>query len=232
MRIDFLTHYGHEFYCPISLLRVNGKRMMEDLKEAEDDLQSSKEVVKPLPVVDNMTTTTTTSDWEHILLDMTRELGKMTEESSPVQHELPTELPSPTLELEVEDRPPTLQVNETLPSNGSHPESHPDGKNEILLLPLAHPSPPPALLNQSPLQSQGAILKVITKRLSALEFNSTLSLKYLELQTRRLNEVFQSLDTNQQKRLQESTRRAESWSRDRWSALVSLTSFFTFCTMN
>ena len=30
LRIEFLTHYGSEYYCPISLLRVHGKTMMDD----------------------------------------------------------------------------------------------------------------------------------------------------------------------------------------------------------
>ena len=43
LRIEFLTHYGDEFYCPVSLIRVHGTTMMEDYKHdevaarAEDD---------------------------------------------------------------------------------------------------------------------------------------------------------------------------------------------------
>ncbi|KAI9029743.1 UNC-like C-terminal-domain-containing protein [Phycomyces nitens] len=29
MKIEFLTHYGHEYYCPLSLVRVHGMPMME-----------------------------------------------------------------------------------------------------------------------------------------------------------------------------------------------------------
>ena len=32
VRIEFLTHYGNEFYCPLSLVRVHGKTMMEEYK--------------------------------------------------------------------------------------------------------------------------------------------------------------------------------------------------------
>lgn len=35
IRIEFLTHYGNEFYCPLSLVRVHGTRMLESWKEAE-----------------------------------------------------------------------------------------------------------------------------------------------------------------------------------------------------
>ena len=30
LRIEFLTHYGNEYYCPVSLLRVHGTTMMEE----------------------------------------------------------------------------------------------------------------------------------------------------------------------------------------------------------
>ncbi|KAF7719601.1 Uncharacterized protein PECH_005473 [Penicillium ucsense] len=35
LRVEFLTHYGHEFYCPISLIRVHGTTMMEEYKHDE-----------------------------------------------------------------------------------------------------------------------------------------------------------------------------------------------------
>lgn len=30
LRVEFLTHYGNEYYCPVSLLRVHGTTMMEE----------------------------------------------------------------------------------------------------------------------------------------------------------------------------------------------------------
>ncbi len=36
VRVELLTHYGSEFYCPISLLRVHGTTMMEEFKHQED----------------------------------------------------------------------------------------------------------------------------------------------------------------------------------------------------
>ncbi|KAJ5836836.1 Sad1/UNC-like C-terminal [Penicillium robsamsonii] len=35
LRIEFLTHYGHEFFCPVSLIRVHGTTMMEEYKHGE-----------------------------------------------------------------------------------------------------------------------------------------------------------------------------------------------------
>ncbi|KAK1598815.1 UNC-like C-terminal-domain-containing protein [Colletotrichum navitas] len=53
VRIEFLTHYGNEFYCPVSLLRVHGTRMLESWKdqetpaEDEDVDEPAAEVVGP-----------------------------------------------------------------------------------------------------------------------------------------------------------------------------------------
>ncbi|KAH7308247.1 UNC-like C-terminal-domain-containing protein [Stachybotrys elegans] len=35
VRIDFLSHYGNEFYCPVSLIRVHGSRMLDSWKDTE-----------------------------------------------------------------------------------------------------------------------------------------------------------------------------------------------------
>jgi hypothetical protein len=37
IRIEFLTHYGNEFYCPVSLLRIHGTRMLDTWKEPSHD---------------------------------------------------------------------------------------------------------------------------------------------------------------------------------------------------
>ena len=50
LRVELLTHYGNEYYCPISLLRVHGTTMMEefnhDLKTSrgEDDSEGEMEI--------------------------------------------------------------------------------------------------------------------------------------------------------------------------------------------
>ncbi|CAM1510292.1 Fc.00g006270.m01.CDS01 [Cosmosporella sp. VM-42] len=35
VRIEFLTHFGNEYYCPVSLLRVHGSRMLDSWKDTE-----------------------------------------------------------------------------------------------------------------------------------------------------------------------------------------------------
>ncbi|OTB07123.1 hypothetical protein M426DRAFT_318153 [Hypoxylon sp. CI-4A] len=50
VRIEFLTHYGNEYYCPVSLLRVHGTRMLDSWKEADPaDLEVEDDSSKTIP---------------------------------------------------------------------------------------------------------------------------------------------------------------------------------------
>ena len=59
LRIEFLSHYGNEYYCPVSLLRIHGKTMMEDYRadvkaargEEENDDEDEGEEEPPEKVV-------------------------------------------------------------------------------------------------------------------------------------------------------------------------------------
>ncbi|KXJ94390.1 UNC-like C-terminal-domain-containing protein [Microdochium bolleyi] len=48
VRVEILSHWGNEFYCPISLLRVHGTRMMDAWKET--DLDADDEPPKTLAI--------------------------------------------------------------------------------------------------------------------------------------------------------------------------------------
>lgn len=51
LRIEFLTHYGNEYYCPVSLLRVHGTTMMDEFRHQEalarGELHDDEIVVEP-----------------------------------------------------------------------------------------------------------------------------------------------------------------------------------------
>lgn len=42
LRIEFINHYGNEYYCPLSLIRVHGTRMLESWKETESATEDEK----------------------------------------------------------------------------------------------------------------------------------------------------------------------------------------------
>jgi hypothetical protein len=53
LRVEILSHYGNEYYCPLSLLRVHGTRMLDSWKEAdpseaEGELEGEEEPIKTL----------------------------------------------------------------------------------------------------------------------------------------------------------------------------------------
>lgn len=59
LRIEFLTHYGNEYYCPVSLLRVHGTTMMDEFRHQEeiargepqdDDIVVESEVTAEVPI--------------------------------------------------------------------------------------------------------------------------------------------------------------------------------------
>lgn len=46
LKIEFLTHYGSEFYCPLSLVRVHGTTMLEEYKNEGDSSRSDEETME------------------------------------------------------------------------------------------------------------------------------------------------------------------------------------------
>lgn len=47
LKLEILSHYGNEFYCPISVVRVHGKTMIDEFKEDEE--VSSQQLQNPEP---------------------------------------------------------------------------------------------------------------------------------------------------------------------------------------
>ncbi|KAH8781306.1 UNC-like C-terminal-domain-containing protein [Diaporthe sp. PMI_573] len=44
IRIELLSHFGNEYYCPVSLLRVHGTRMLDSWKDGEAGLEDDEPV--------------------------------------------------------------------------------------------------------------------------------------------------------------------------------------------
>ncbi|RHZ44973.1 Sad1/UNC domain protein [Aspergillus thermomutatus] len=45
LKIEFLTHYGNEFYCPLSLIRVHGTTMLEEYKHDGEASRVDDEII-------------------------------------------------------------------------------------------------------------------------------------------------------------------------------------------
>ncbi|KIV91383.1 hypothetical protein PV10_05927 [Exophiala mesophila] len=49
VRIEFLTHYGNEYYCPVSLVRIHGTTMLEEYNHDLESLQTDYELESEVP---------------------------------------------------------------------------------------------------------------------------------------------------------------------------------------
>ncbi|GAP89638.1 putative sad1 unc domain-containing protein [Rosellinia necatrix] len=50
LRVEILSHYGNEYYCPVSLLRVHGLRMLDSWKQVDpSELEGEDESLSSIP---------------------------------------------------------------------------------------------------------------------------------------------------------------------------------------
>lgn len=47
LKIEILSHYGNEFYCPISVVRVHGTTMMEEVKNTDANVEKESPEMNP-----------------------------------------------------------------------------------------------------------------------------------------------------------------------------------------
>lgn len=151
-KLEVLSHYGDEFYCPITLVRVHGKTMMEEVKENEESSQTQDEDEELL--ID----TTTLNQFDNDTLDECRVFM------------------------------PHLGLNEFLLDFISTVPDYCDIKSneqEQVHTTEAHTT------------TQESVYRTIMNRLSLLESNATLSLLYIEEQSKLLSTAFTNLERRQ-----------------------------------
>ncbi|ODV77458.1 uncharacterized protein CANTADRAFT_55447 [Suhomyces tanzawaensis NRRL Y-17324] len=151
LKLEIISHYGNEFYCPISIVRVHGKTMMEEFKEGEVPLESNVPEVEPELTID--------------LEDL--------DETASIDEECRVVLPH-------------LRLNEFLKYINTTGNDY----CEV----TAEPGTTQTIEIQT---TQESIYKNIMKRLSLLESNASLSLLYIEEQSKLLSGAFTSLERRQ-----------------------------------
>ncbi|KAI0145884.1 hypothetical protein F4776DRAFT_608350 [Hypoxylon sp. NC0597] len=76
LRLEILSHYGNEYYCPLSLIRVHGTRMLDSWKEADPaDIEAEDDASK------------TVSEGAEETVDVTEAQPEEDEVAEPVQSE-------------------------------------------------------------------------------------------------------------------------------------------------
>lgn len=255
LRIEFLTHYGNEFYCPLSLIRVHGTTMLEEYKhdgEARAEEEVLEQVAEPATEAENVTDAEAPLSGAPVADN--GEVGILLLETCPnsvttveisllglgdVQVSRPGDAPtepfasdgnilsgqaSPSSPLpstgdaastvstetgdtmsflsvgstnSTSDTPPTVVSSDTLPQNttsDSETRSSSSLRDEQITEPArtSTTQPPPA--NPT---TQESFFKSINKRLNMLESNSSLSLQYIEEQSRILRDAFNKVEKRQ-----------------------------------
>lgn len=161
LKVEILTHYGNEFYCPISVIRVHGTTMMEEFKSSEKVDETSKS----LPLSEK------TGDTEAV--------PNYSTAYDPMDEECRVVLPY-------------LALNEFLRDQNS---------SEICEVPLPNESTT-ALESSGAKTTEESLFRNIVKRLSLLESNASLSLLYVEEQSKLLSDAFTTMERRQSARLE------------------------------
>ncbi|KAF5210767.1 hypothetical protein E0198_003653 [Clavispora lusitaniae] len=164
LKIEIQSHYGDEFYCPISIVRVHGTTMMEEFKDTEQSSEKDEKqhlAPKKTIVAENFLNYTTDLD----TMDDCRVVL------------------------------PYLALNEFLKDQNST-----DGLCEA---PLYSNEESTSVAEASATKTtQESLFRNIVKRLTLLESNASLSLLYVEEQSKLLSDAFTTMERRQSSRLE------------------------------
>ncbi|KMU76192.1 hypothetical protein CISG_05561 [Coccidioides immitis RMSCC 3703] len=256
LKIEFFSHYGNEFYCPLSLVRVHGTTMMEEYKNYGDSARAEEEAVEAVvqaqqnpgsvPTMKNSNQTQSEIRDQNVNISITQTgsgtlpdeealgascfpqineierllLGMSSDNMSSIydmaldpdyQSEAHESAESETWasnatgstsleDTSVSDTPPTMvggsdhqratpgsRMVSTSGSSRSENETTADNQRT----PVVSQPPPPNPATQE------SFFKSVHKRLQMLETNSTLSLLYIEEQSRILRDAFNKVEKRQ-----------------------------------
>jgi hypothetical protein len=110
LRVEFLTQFGNEFYCPLSLLRVHGTTMMEQFRREEEEARGVE-------------------DDDGDLEAEGRDVVKPAEDSGPLH---PDQIPvQPVKDNSVIHSTKAATDNATDPAVISHPTSDPSNNEQV-----------------------------------------------------------------------------------------------------
>ncbi|QPG73032.1 hypothetical protein FOA43_000336 [Brettanomyces nanus] len=179
LRIEILSYYGSEFYCPISTIQVYGKTMMEQFKEENHETSFSVQTEKEDPLDASI-------EFNVDLNNDSEVLDLKDIENDDVSCVI---VPHVGLEQFLEGHKQEEQDLCTMNTTVVFGESNTNISTQYISLETTSSS-----------SSQESIYRNIIKRLSLLESNATLSLLYIEEQSKILSEAFENLENRQKSR--------------------------------
>lgn len=176
LRIEILSHHDNEFYCPVSLIRVHGKTMMDEFKmENTHESSTGNEETGILEQVADENAEQCINEiiekcnsWPSIDPNNITYIPDLPDTFSKCQSKL--------VPLKFEEFLKDLNKTHCLPKNKVNNTSF---------------SPSPSF------STEESIFKNIVKRLTTLESNATLTVLYIEEQSKLLAESFEQLERTQ-----------------------------------
>jgi hypothetical protein len=211
IKIEFVTHYGSEVYCPLSVIRVYGTTMMEDYRKFEEEEPDpfSIEVTTTVPVTATTKTVAeqATSEFERIefsfskyyeeYMSMIKRLNveERKDESLKKEEELDDE------ELDDEE----LYEDEFSCKNENvikHLQC--DVSETPTITTMTKPDLPTNIPGSSvnyTFSNQENVFKRIIKRLATLEANLTLTKTFIVEQSQRIKEILKIHESEYEERL-------------------------------
>lgn len=179
LKLEILSHYGDEFYCPLSVVRVHGKTMMDELKENDEQKQEAppEEIVAQTSAVSELPNYNNHS-FNLNLLDF--------------ENDDECKVILPHLRL--------VQFLNNL--NSSEICNANELSSDYNLAASSASASSSSIQLKSTITTQESIYKNIIKRLSLLESNASLSLLYIEEQSKLLSTAFSNLEKRQSKKFE------------------------------
>jgi len=237
IRIEFISHYGSEFYCPLTLLRIHGTTMMEEYKNHENSkhdeaLQDSSDPVSDSGVTLDVAAETVDDPTDGnnftLIAKSSQSIDKLSSQDQEIathhthcnlntpldvlasmphtanlsknsESERTTNTKQPDLSATAEfhDKVHDITTSATQAPNISDcttVELSQEAISNISVTSMAKSET--ASVSISP-TTQESVYKTITKRLSLLEANASLSLRYIEEQSHLLRDVFNKMERRQ-----------------------------------
>ncbi|KAI4135024.1 MAG: hypothetical protein LQ347_001028 [Umbilicaria vellea] len=177
LRIELLTHYGNEYYCPVSLLRVHGTTMIEEFRHQEESVLGEDDVEEQAAARDAMEQAAVTRDLKQgpILPFMEQSIND-SQHSSSIR---------PDSEMELLDNPmPAAESKEALLGSSEASTSiftpvdsswcHPQvifgsvNTHDLVCFPEEHHGSPPALPDMAMVGVEATITKEVTQETIAI----------------------------------------------------------------
>ncbi|CAG8476731.1 11003_t:CDS:2 [Diversispora eburnea] len=179
LRIDFLSHYGHQHYCPVSLLRVHGTNEYEKWKKEQAEIS-------------------TPHNSQHV-----NEGNEQVKEIEDVQQQYKSHIQNThnvATKIVKSNDIPIIKEHPFENDNDIHGYEQQQQNTEIndvkktsIIITTATSS-----FIKNNFITQESIFKTIMKRLSLLESNSNLSKRYIEEQSKMINDIILMIELSKQ----------------------------------